>query len=212
MSTFDATTPAASSYDTPVAERYDNDFPGPPPAVGAHASDEPTAVSTLDELRAAAAEVDPREPIQVVNPKGRIRLTLRTDVSQSDVQRWSNLSLPREERARLRKRGGNPNLSTIKPVLMFATAIAECTTEVEVLSRATGEWVIVADERTGDPLTFDDPTLRQIVGGIDAVTAVKNVFNKSEAALLRAGDQLIDATGFGDDIPGDSEDPTNAAQ
>lgn len=196
-----------AGYNVPpseVTDKPDARFFTPP--------DDVPIMSTLDQLRANADEADDREPITVLNPKETIRLTLRTDVEQSDIQRWSNKALPKQDRDRLNRRGGAPNVTRLNPVVMFASAIAETTIQVEVYSAATGTWTVVCDDRTQEPLTFADTTLRQVLGGIDAVSAVKRAFNGSEPALMRAGQELIDATGFGDDVAGDDdEDPTVAA-
>lgn len=215
MSTFDAssanrTDPAYASlsagYDEPPGE-VKHALPDFGRTVEAVASR-----STLDELRAAGDEVDEREPITAVNPRQRIRLTMRTDFEQKDVQRWQFKALPLKHREQLGRRGGQPNLSLLDPVVMFALAIAETTIQVEVRSRQTDEYITVTDEHSGDLLTFADPALRQVIGGIDAITAVKRAFNRSDPALLDAGQRLLTAAGFGDDgaALGD-EDPTSAA-
>jgi len=211
-----ANTPAYTSTTLPGGYGYDNDAPDPAP--GIHYADLPTAEpvgrSTLDELRAAAAEEDTREPITVVNPRNTIRLTLRTDLEQHDLQRWQNKALPLDQRQKLARKGGQPNLSKLDTVIMFASAIADTTTLVEVRSRATNDWQPVVNEHGGEPLTFADTALRQVLGGVDAISAVKGAFNRSEPALLDAGMRLLDASGFGDDDVaevGDGQDPTVAA-
>lgn len=213
MSTFDATStdPAYASlpagYNEPPGE-VKHALPDLGRTVDAMASR-----STLDELRDAGDEVDEREPITVINPRQRIRLTMRTDFEQKDVQRWQFKALPLKHREQLSRRGGQPNLSLLDPVVMFALAIAETTIQVEVRSRQTGDYNVVTDEHSGDLLTFADPTLRKVIGGIDAITAVKRTFNQSDPALLDAGQRLLTAAGFGDDgtALGDGEDPTSAA-
>lgn len=208
MSTFDASThynPAPEDVPSPDVRHTPYRDPDP----------EPVGVSTLDELRFAAEETDDREPITVTNPLDTIRLTLRTDIEQKDIQAWQHKALPQKHRDQLRRRGGNPNLSLLDPVVMFAHAIAATTTQVEVRSRATGEWRPVIDQNTGDPLTFADAGLRQVIGGLDTVSAVKRAFNRSEPSMLEAGQRLLDASGFGldddSDGLGDDGDPTNAA-
>lgn len=217
MSTFDVSSHGDQTQDLPATDVTDppygyNDPPGEVhhPQQG----DGMAGMSTLDELRAAGDEVDEREPITVANPRDRIRLTLRTNFEQKDVQRWQFKALPLKHREMLRRRGGQPNLSLLDPVAMFASAIAETTIQVEVRSRATGEWSVVTDQHTGDLLTFADAPLRQILGGLDTVSAVKRAFNRSDPALLDAGQQLLDAAGFGADgtaLDDDETDPTTAA-
>lgn len=217
MSTFDASSQPAHAADQdvppqdvtdPIGDYHASHTDGPAPAD--YPVDEPL-MSTLDQLRASADEEDDREPITVLNPRETIRLTLRTDLEQKEIQRWSNVALDRKVRQKLDRRGGTPNLTKLNPVIMYATAIAETCTGVEVWSRATNTWTEVTDDRTGEPLTFSDPMLRQVLGGIDAVSAVKRAFNNSEPALMTAGQRLIDASGFGDDDElGDDEDPTTA--
>lgn len=216
MSTFDASSHGDQTQDVPPQDvtppLYGYNEP-PGEVRGPDAADEP-AMSTLDQLRASAAEEDDREPITVLNPKKTIRLTLRTDLEQKQIQRWSNVALDRKVRAKLDRRGGTPNLTKLDPVIMYATGIAETCISVEVWSRATQTWNTVVDERTGEPLTFADPMLRQVLGGIDAVSAVKRAFNSSEPALMTAGQRLLDASGFGDDDAGEGDgeaDPTTAA-
>lgn len=220
MSTFDASGQGAHAVDQhdhlPPNEGgspYGYNEPGGmnyPPASEA----EPPTVSTLDELRSAGEEVDEREPITEVNPRKRIRLTMRTDFEQKDIQRWQFKALPAKHREQLNRRGGQPNLSLLDPIVMYALAIAETTVQVEVRSRTTGEFTVVVDENTGDLLTFADPALRKVIGGIDVVTAVKRAFNRSDPAMLEAGQRLLDAAGFGTDTATDldgDEDPTSAA-
>lgn len=206
LSTFDASSQGAHSADPSLLGYND-----PPGAVHSPEQDMPL-LSTLDELRAVAAEEDTRAPITVTNPRETIRLTLRTDLEQREIRQWSNRSLDRKDREKLKRRGGSPNLTNLDPVVMFASAIAETCIQVEVLSRSSNTWQVVTDERTGEPLTFGDATLRQVLGGLDAVSAVKRAFNGSEPALMNAGNRLIDASGFGDEVDeDDEEDPTTAA-
>lgn len=225
MSTFDASTPdprhAASSAEVPaqdVAPDPGFGHPAYPPgtqlghtADQGDEQDDGPILSTLDLLRASAAEEDDREPITVMNPKETIRLTLRTDLTQRDIQRWSNRALEKKDREKLNRKGGAPNLTKLSAVVMYAAAIAETCIQVEVWSRAKNDWDVVADERSGEPLTFADSALRQVLGGLDTVSAVKRAFNNSEPALMTAGGRLIDASGFGDDDDlGDDEDPLAA--
>lgn len=198
--------PPGGVTDTPPRHQ---DFYTDPPIPDA---DDVPLLSTLDQLRAVAAEEDTREPITVLNPRETIRLTLRTDLDQPDIQRWSNKALDRKDREKLNRRGGAPNMTRLNPVVMFASAIAETTLQVEVWQRATRTWEVVRNERNGEPLTFADTALRQVLGGMDVVSAVKRAFNGSEPALMAAGQRLIDASGFGDDdvVDGDDEDPTVA--
>lgn len=222
MSTFDASSHGDQTQEHPSAhEQLLTNYPADEDdgrVAGLRGPDTPRpdepVMSTLDQLRASAAEEDDREPITVTNPRETIRLTLRTDLEQREIQRWSNLALDRKVRQKLDRRGGTPNLTKLNPVIMYATAIAETCTGVEVWSRATQTWNEVVDERTGEPLTFADATLRQVLGGIDAVSAVKRAFNNSEPALMTAGQRLINASGFGDDDEVRDElgvDPTTAA-
>lgn len=214
MSTFDVSSHGDQTQDAP-APTYPYGHNEPPGDVHSPPTDGPDVplLSTLDELRSIVGEEDTREPITVLNPRETIRLTLRTDLEQREIRKWSNRALDRKDREKLNRRGGSPNLTNLDPVVMFASAIAETCIQVEVLARASGTWQVVKDERSGEALTFADAALRQVLGGLDAVSAVKRAFNGSEPALMTAGQRLIDASGFGEDdaIADDGEDPPVAA-
>lgn len=207
MSTFDAT--SHSDQDGAAHARPDYAADDAAPML----ADEPIATSTLDDLREAGRQTDDREPITVTNPRDTIRLTLRTDFPQKDLQRWQWMALPLKHREQLRRRGGQPNLSLVDPIVMFAAAVADTCIQVEVRSRATGQYRAVVNEHNGEPLTFADGVLRQQLGAMDTPTAVRHAFNRSDPALLDAGARLIEAAGFGDGdtgLDGADGDPTTA--
>jgi hypothetical protein len=52
----------------------------------------------------------------------------------------------------------------------------------------------------------DPPMLAQL-GVMDPVMAVRRVFGNKDAYLLRAGQELVEACGYGEREPGDELDP-----
>lgn len=166
--------------------------------------DEGNGLSTLDLLRAKAEEVVEFPPYVFENPKATIRFTCATTIEQRQLSVWQRASLPPEER---KKRGGVPDLSKLDPIVYFTRAIAATCNLVEVRERASGQYVAITHQRTGEPLTFDDNELLLAMGSPDKVTAVRNAMNKADWAIQKEGTELLARAGYGDPVGDDDEDP-----
>lgn len=169
----------------------------------AEPGDEGNGLSTLDLLRAKAEEVVEFPPYVFENPKRTIRFTCSTAIEQRQLTAWQNASLPIEERKR---RGGVPNLSKLDPIVYFTRAIAATCDLVEVRGQASGKYVPITHQRTGEPLTFDDTELLLAMGSPDKVSAVRNAMNKADWAIQKEGTELLARAGYGEPA-GDDEDP-----
>lgn len=183
-SVYDPNPSATYHYDPGTSTRQD--FFSTPP------------VSSLDELRAAVeqaeqiAEVEFR-PLELFGPGRIIRLTCSTELEQSD---WKNIQLASMPLAYRKKRIPDPR--KINEPEAYATLIGKQTTEIAI-RQADGSY------RQADG-AFDDPKLLAAFGAAEATVAVRRVF-VNDAYLLHAGQELIEACGFGERRPGD-EDPT----
>lgn len=151
--------------------------------------------STLDDLRAAVEQVE-----QVVeheftdhplfSPGDVIRLTCSTELEHKDWKRIQLASLPKQFR---NKRIPDPR--KVDEVLAYATVIAQQTTEIAIRQ----------PDETYKPLpgTFEDLDVLGTFGVADAQLAVRRVFGGSDAYLLHAGKDLIEACGLGERKPGE---------
>ncbi|HZE02613.1 MAG TPA: hypothetical protein VE155_12695 [Pseudonocardiaceae bacterium] len=160
--------------------------------------------STLDDLRAAVAATDevaetefPDLPLY--GPGRHLRFICSTELEAPDWKRMQIASLPQAQR---KKRV--PDLRKLDEVMMYALLIAEQCTEIAVLQ----------DDGSYRPMagTFADAELLATLGATDASVAVHRVLGKRDAYVLRAGEELINACGYGERKPGDprddDEDPT----
>lgn len=167
-------------------------------------SDDDTAgLSTIDLLRAKAGEVVEFPDFVFDNPKGTIRFTCATNITQKQLTSWQRAAMP----VTARKRGGAPDLSKLDPIIYFTRAIAAQCVLVEVRSRSTAQWQPITHNRTGEPLTFDDPELLTALGGLDRTVAVRNAMNGAEWAIQEKGTELLAAAGYGERDEDDDEDP-----
>jgi hypothetical protein len=159
--------------------------------------------STLDDLRAAAQASEEVAEAEFTDhylygPGKHLRLTCSTELEQSDWKRIQIAALPPAQRKKMR-----PDPRKIDEVVMYALLIGEQTKEIGVL-QGDGDYLPM----TG---TFDDPELLAALGATEVAVAVHRVFGRQDAYVLRAGEELINACGFGDRRPGDpqdDEDPT----
>lgn len=160
-------------------------------------------VDSLSLLRGALAEHQaeaPPPPVVIDVPGGRFRLHCTTEITSAEVTQWQRKSLPPKLR-------NSPKISPlhVNQRILNATILAETTVYMEVRRSSDGSWHTVEDAR-GQALTFSDG-LPQALGTLDAESALKMLFRR-DADLLAAGQQVLDAAGFGDRIGGGEEDPT----
>lgn len=159
--------------------------------------------STLDDLRAAAqaseevAEAEFKDHY-LYGPGRHLRLACSTELEQSDWKRIQIASLPPAQRRKMR-----PDPRKVDEVVMYALLIGEQTKEVGILQDDGGYLPMDG--------TFKDPELLAALGATDLAVAVHRVFGRQDSYVLRAGEELINACGFGERRPGDpqdDEDPT----
>lgn len=185
--------PAAPPEDDPVMPR----------AAKPSSNGERPLSSTLDDLRAAVEASEQVVEVEFVDhelfgPGEHIRLTCSTKMSQAELKRLNFAGLPRHER---RKRA--PDLTKLDEAQVFALVIARQCHEVAVRCPD--------DSYKPMPGDFGDPELLATLGAVDAAVAVRRVFGNEDAYLLRAGQELLEACGWGErrpGDPGDDSDPT----
>lgn len=164
-----------------------------------------TLPSSLDDLRAAVeqseqvAEVEFQD-FMLYGPGKFIRLVCSTEIDQAGMKAVQRAGLPPEQR---KKRIPDPR--KMDEAVVMATLIARQTTRVELLN---------GDGRTYRPVDGDlnDPALLAQLGVLDPVMGVRRIFGNKDAYLLRAGEALVNACGYGERKPGepldDEDDPT----
>lgn len=159
--------------------------------------DEDAPLSTLDELQVALAQSDVAaekefEDHVLFGPGKVIRLTCSTDLDQADLKADQMAAIPRAYR---RKR--MPDATKMDEAEAFARVIGRQTLEIAILRGGVYR-----------PLdgTFDNPTVLAAFGAAEAHVAVRRIFAK-DAFLMHAGEELIEACGYGEIRPGEA-DPT----
>lgn len=171
-----------------------------PAVIPAHAGQGNGLPSSLDDLRAAleqseqVAQVE-FPPCYLYGPGRFIRLECSTEITQAEMKKIQLAGLPPEQR---RKRIPDPRKMDEATVL--ATLIARQCTGIGLLA-GDGSYKTVG----GD---LSDPPMLAQLGVMDPVMAVRRVFGNKDAYLLRAGQELVEACGYGEREPGDELDPT----
>lgn len=192
MSTFE--TPTTGQ---PPAEPY----PVPQQHGGREGASEPdTYVSPLELL---AREIDEREsaeeellPVEV--PKLGIRLMCSTRISGKEWQAWQKRAIPQ---ARRRK----ATALDLDQVELMCTVLVETCEHIEFRRgpQGSGEWAVMPGN-DGEPMTLKSDELLRRFNQMDSASMVMKLFG-NDAALLKAGQEVVDAAGWGD---GESENPT----
>lgn len=154
--------------------------------------------SSLDDLRAALEQSERVAEVEFTDhylygPGGFIRLVCSTEITQPEMKRVQLAGLPPEQR---KKRVPDPRKMNEATVL--ATLIARQCTGVALL-QGDGSYKPV----DGD---LNDPSMLAQLGVMDSVMAVRRVFGNKDAYLLHAGQELIEACGYGENRPGESGD------
>ena len=160
--------------------------------------------SSLDDLRAAVEHSEQVADVvfadyELFGPGSYIKLVCSTELDQKDYKRIQFASLPETDRRKRR-----PDLRKMDEVMVYAKVIAAQTTSIELLN---------SDGETYRPIQGDleDPTVLAQLGVMDPIMAVRRIFGNKDALLLRAGEELIEACGYGEQRPGESDgesDPT----
>ena len=160
--------------------------------------------STLDDLRAAmehsaaVAEVE-FKPHYLYGPGRFIRLVCSTEIDQADMKKVQLSGLPPEQR---KKRIPDPR--KLDEATVFVNLIVRQCEAIELL-QGDGSYKRVAGDLT------DAHMLAQL-GVMDPGMAVRRVFGNRDAYLVRVGQELVEACGYGESSPGetggDEDDPT----
>lgn len=188
MSTFDV------RQDVPVDASAELAAFDPSPA-------EEIGVSTLDILREASSNIIDRGLYVYENARGTIRLTMDANISQKELTRWQRAGLPPEEK---KKRGQLPDTTKLDVTITFGQMIADKCVKIEVRRDVRSEYRPVADERTGELLTFADQKVLAVFGSPDRIQAVKKALLGSDPDLIECGTELQAKAGFGPGV--DTED------
>lgn len=194
MTTYDPLAPGMPEDATRTPQHYDltNPLSDPIDAI-------PVAPSTLEDLRAAVSEVADVVEHEfaehaLFSPGEVIRLTCSTEIEHSDWKSMQIASMPRKER---NKRLLDPK--KVDEVVAFATLIARQTTEIAI-RKPDGYKPVDGD--------FDDVVVLGMFGVAEGQLAVREVYGRSDAYILHAGRELIEACGLGERKPGEEMDPT----
>ncbi len=191
-----------TTYDPAAPTHHDLSAPTRHATPDAVAARDSGPMSTLEELRAAVgqvAEVVEHEfpDLVLYSPGEVIRLTCTTEVEHAA---WKAIQIAAMPPAYRRKRIPDPR--KIDEVRAFADLIGEHTTEI----------ALRCGDGTYKPLggTFDDVAVLGAFGVAEAPLAVLKIFGGSDAYLLHAGRELVEAAGLGERRPGEAgdEDPT----
>lgn len=166
-------------------------------------SEVPVVSTSLEDLRAAVAQSEQVAEVEfsdfiLSGPGGHIRLVCSTELSQADFKRAQFAGLPREQR---KKR--IPDGRKMDEVIVFATLISWQTKSIE-LRGPDGTYRAIE----GD---FSDTAVLTQLGVMDPVMGVRRVFGDKDAYIMRAGQELTEACGYGEGKPGErdeDEDPT----
>jgi hypothetical protein len=169
-------------------------------------SDEPEVAvsSSLEDLRSAVEQAEQVAEIEfddheLFGPGRIIKLVCSTELDQPELKRIQLAGFPPAQR---KKRLPDPR--KLDEGIVFATLIARLTTRIELL-QDDGSYRAIEGDLT------DAHVLAQL-GVLDPVMAVKRIFGSKDAYLIRAGEELLNACGYGERKPGepedDDEDPT----
>lgn len=186
-------------YD-PEGRRYDSE------GVRIGVLDEPvngSALSSLEDLRAAIEQAEEVAEVEfpdyeLYGPGKFIKLVCSTQLSQPDLKKIQLAGLPPDQR---RKR--MPNMLLMDEGVVFATMISRQCIRIELRQRDDTYRAIDGD--------FSNPSVLTQLGVMDSVMAVRRVFGNKDAYLIRAGQDLTEACGYGErkpGEPGDDMDPT----
>jgi hypothetical protein len=188
-----------------VSSVYDPLSPGyipedGPAVIPAHSGEGNGLPSSLDDLRTALAQAEQVAevefpPCHLYGPGRFIRLECSTEITQAEMKKVQLAGLPPEQR---RKRIPDPR--KMDEAIVLATLVARQCVSVGLL-QGDGSYKTVS----GD---LNDPTMLAQLGVMDPVMAVRRVFGNKDAYLLRAGQELVEACGYGEREPGDELDPT----
>lgn len=162
----------------------------------------PELPSTLDDLRTAVEQSEQVAEVEFADhflsgPGGYIRLACSTQLPQAEFKRIQLAGLPREQR---RKR--IPDIKQMDEVAVYARLIVRQCHQVQLLNGDGTYRTVDSDQE--HPL--EDPSLLAQLGVMDPVMGVKRVFGNRDALVMRAGVELQEACGYGEDAPGG--DPT----
>jgi hypothetical protein len=179
-------------------------------AVDPATADDAPVLSTLDELRAALGEAEAVaeqefEPYALFSPGEVIRVLCSTDLEQTDLKRLQMAAIPKPYRG---GRRGVPDVRKMNEAQAFANIIGEQALEV-ALRQADGRYLPLATRRDIES-PFEDPMVLAAFGVAEAGLAIRRIFVK-DPYLIRAGQDLLDACGYGErkpGEPGEDEDPT----
>lgn len=194
MTTYDPAAPGYAGDATRTPQHYDLTDPTADPVDATFA-----APSTLEELRAAVAEVEQVvehefSEHELFSPGEVIRLTCSTEIEHHDWKNMQIASMPRKER---NKRLLDPK--KVDEVHAFATLIAQQTTEIAIRK---------PDGYKPVDGSFSDVAVLGMFGVAEGQLAVREVFGRSDAYILHAGRELLEACGLGERKPGEEMDPT----
>jgi hypothetical protein len=156
-----------------------------------------TPLSSLDELQMALAQSDAVAEQEFADhvlygPGKVIRLTCSTELDQADLKADQLAAIPRTYR---RKR--IPDATKMDEAEAFARVIGRQTLEIAILK---GDGYRPLDG------TFEDANVLAAFGAAEAHVAVRRIFVK-DVYLMRAGEEFVDACGYGETRPGET-DPT----
>lgn len=157
-------------------------------------------VSALDMLRAEVEQRDSQErellPVEV--PGLPVRLMCRTDFSAAEWESWQKLAIPAAKR-----KSRNLSPTDMQQHVLYSLVLVNTCEHLEYRSGQDWQPITGKDQ---EPLNLASREMLDRFGQMDAASLVRKLFGR-DAALLRAGQRVVNASGYGDEEDG-GENPT----
>lgn len=189
MTTFDGSTgslpgdASSTGYQAPLT--VPEDYPAPGELDG-------PPVTSLDMLLKAVNERDSEAQDRVLRvpiPGLDVAMACRIDFSYPDWEAWQKLAIPKEKRKK-------PNPMDMRQNVLFSLVLNR-TCEYLEYKTADG-WAPITDE-IGEPIPYGGDAMRRMFNVMDEASLLRKLFGGKEGHILRAGQRVVAAAGYGDE-------------
>jgi hypothetical protein len=160
-------------------------------------------ISALERLQREVEEKEAEEaelfPVEIPGLDWRLMCSL--DFSSGQWESWQRAAIPKNKRRR-------PSPVDLQQGVLCKLVLVNTCESLEYKD-SNGEWQVLPG-RDGDPLTLASDELLTRFNQMDPESLLAKLFGKRDAHILRAGQAVINAAGFGDpeEELGATEDPT----